>query len=176
MVGERALWNWEVCSNTRIKSSWKKVSYQRETTKWSNARRFSKLYKEQISKAQKTNRDNVNRNLSALPRGRLLLLGSLDQIVQRFLLSIRRTGALVSSTLTIYAAKALIARNLQYSFSHIDLDSSHWAQSLFRRMGFKKQIQIRVKSRFQKVLGKRLNCYIFITSSRLLRNMKSLIH
>ena len=104
----------------------------------SNARRFSKLYKEQISKAQKTNRDNVNRNLSALPRGRLLLLGSLDQIVQRFLLSIRRTGALVSSTLTIYAAKALIARNLQYSFSHINLDSSHWAQSLFRRMGFKK--------------------------------------
>ena len=25
--------------------------------------------------------------------------------------------------------------------SHIDLDSSYWAQSLFRRMGFKKQMQ-----------------------------------
>ena len=33
----------------------------------SNARRFSKLYKEEISKAQKKNSD-VNRNLSVLPR------------------------------------------------------------------------------------------------------------
>ena len=56
----------------------------------SNARRFSKLYKEEISKAQKNNRD-VNRNLSVLPRGRPLLLGSLDQMVQRFLLFLRRT-------------------------------------------------------------------------------------
>ena len=39
----------------------------------SNARRFSRLYKEEISKAQKNNRD-VNRNLSVLPRGRPLLL------------------------------------------------------------------------------------------------------
>ena len=41
----------------------------------SNARRFSKPYKEEISKAQKDNRD-VNRSLSVLPRGRSLLLGS----------------------------------------------------------------------------------------------------
>ena len=103
----------------------------------SNARRFSKLYKEEISKAQKNNCD-VNRNLSALPRGRPLLLGSLNQMVKRFLLSLRRTGGLVSSAVAISAAKAIIARNLQYNFSYIDPDSSHWAQSLFRRMGFKK--------------------------------------
>ena len=81
----------------------------------SNARRFSKLYKEEISKAQKNNRD-VNRNLSVLPRGRPLLLGSLDQMVQRFLLSLRRTGGLVSSAIAISDAKALIARNPQYNF------------------------------------------------------------
>ena len=51
----------------------------------SNARRFSKLYKKEISKAQENNRD-VSRNLSVLPRGRPLLLGSLDQMVQGFLL------------------------------------------------------------------------------------------
>ena len=39
----------------------------------SNARRFSKLYKEKIWKAQKNNRD-FNRILSVLPRGRPLLL------------------------------------------------------------------------------------------------------
>ena len=91
-----------------------------------NARRFSKLYKEEISKVKRNNHD-VNRNLSVLPRGRPLLLGSLDQMVQRFLLSLRRTGGLVSSAVTISAAKALIARNPQNNLSHIDLDPSHWA-------------------------------------------------
>ena len=38
----------------------------------SNAKRFSTLYKEETSKAQKNNRD-VNRNLVVLPRGRPLL-------------------------------------------------------------------------------------------------------
>ena len=74
----------------------------------SNAWRFSELYKEKISKAQKNNRD-VNRNFSVLPRGRPLLLGSLDQMVQRFLPSLRRTGGFVSSAIAISAAKALIA-------------------------------------------------------------------
>ena len=63
---------------------------------------------------------------------------SLDQMVQIFLLSLRRTGGLVFSAVAISAAKALIARNPQYNLSHIDLDSSNWELSLFRRTGFKK--------------------------------------
>ena len=55
--------------------------------------------------------------------------------------SLRKTGGLVSFAVAISAAKALIARNPQYNLSHIDLDSSHWAQSLFRRMGFKKRMR-----------------------------------
>ena len=138
----------------------------------SNAWRFLELFKEEISKAQKNNWD-VNRNLIVLPHGRLLLLGSLDQ---RFLLSLQRTGGLVPSAVTISTAKNLIARNPQYNLSHIDLDSSHWAQSLFWRMGFKKRMQTTGKVKIlQRVLGKRLNCYIFTKSSQLLRNTKSLI-
>ena len=53
----------------------------------SNAWHFSKQYTKEISNAQKNNRD-VNRNLSVLPRGRPLLLRSLDQMVKRFLLSL----------------------------------------------------------------------------------------
>ena len=79
--------------------------------------------------------------MSVLPRGRPLLLGSLDQMVQRFLLSLRKTGGLVFSAVAISAPKALIARNPQYNLSHIDLDSSHWPQSLFQRMGFKKRMR-----------------------------------
>ena len=134
--------------------------------------RFSKLYKEEISKRQKNNGD-VNRNLSVLSRGRPLLLGSLDQMEQRFFCSHRRTGGLVSSAVAISATKTL---NLQYNLSHIDLDSSHWVNGLFWRMASKNECELRVKLRFQKVLGKRLNCYIFTTSSRLLRITKSLIH
>ena len=62
-------------------------------------------------------------------------------MVQRFLLSLRRTGGLLSSAAAISAAKALITRNSQYNLSHIHLDSSHWAQSMFRRMGFKKRMR-----------------------------------
>ena len=100
----------------------------------SNAQRYSKLYKE---KAQKINRD-VNRNLGVLPPGSPLLLGSLDQ---KFLLSLQRTGGLVSSAVATSAAKALILRYPQYNLTHINLDSSHWAQSLSRRMAFKKRVR-----------------------------------
>ena len=55
--------------------------------------------------------------------------------------SLRITGGLVCVAVAISAANALIARNPQYNLSHIDLDSSHCAQSLFRRMGFKKQMR-----------------------------------
>ena len=74
----------------------------------SNTQRFSKLYKEEIPKVQKNNR-NVNRNLSVLPRGRPLLLGSPDQMVQRFLFSLQRTGGLVSYAIAISAVMALTA-------------------------------------------------------------------
>ena len=113
------------------------------------ARRFSKLYKKEILKAQKNNRD-FNRNLSVLPRGRPLLLGCQDQIVQRFLLSLPRAGRLVSSAVTIPASKALIARNPQYNMSHIDLDFSHWAQSFFRGMGFRKRMRTTGKVKIPK--------------------------
>ena len=105
-----------------------------------SARRFAKAYKEEIKKARKDNR-NVNKGLTTLPRGRPLLLGGLDQMVQRFLLSVRRTGGLVSSAIATAAANALIARNPQFDLGHIDLDSSSWSQSLFRRMGFKRRMR-----------------------------------
>ena len=61
-------------------------------------------------------------------------------MVQKFLLALRSRGGLVSLTIAISSAKALIARNPQLNLNHIDLDSSCWAQSLFRRMGFKRRL------------------------------------
>ena len=54
----------------------------------SSARRFSALYKEEIKKEKKDKRDPQKEPVP-LPRGRPLLLCSLDQMVQRFLLALR---------------------------------------------------------------------------------------
>ena len=53
----------------------------------SNAWQLSKLYRKEMSKAQKNNCD-VKRNFSVRPCRRPLLLGSLEQMVQIFLLSL----------------------------------------------------------------------------------------
>ena len=45
----------------------------------------------------------------------------------------RSRGRVVSRTIAIATARALIARNPQYNLGHVKIDSS-WAQSLFRRM------------------------------------------
>ena len=105
----------------------------------SSVRRFSMLYKDEIKQAAKEKRD-ANRELNVLPRGRPLLLGSLDQMVQRFLLATRSKGGLISSTVAIATAKALMARYPEYNLGHIDLDSSSWTKSLFKRMGFVKRM------------------------------------
>ena len=62
-------------------------------------------------------------------------------MVHKCLLSLRRAGGLVSSAVAISAIKALIARNPHYNLSHIDIDSSHWAQGSFQRMDFKKRMR-----------------------------------
>ena len=106
----------------------------------SSARRFANSYREELARAKKENRD-VCKGLKILPRGRPLLLGSLDQVVQRFLLALRNRGGLVSSAIAVSTAKALVTRNPQLNLSLIDLNSSSWAQSLFRRMGFKRRMR-----------------------------------
>ena len=62
-------------------------------------------------------------------------------MVQKFLLALRIRGGLITSVIVISVAKALIARNSHLILDLIDLDSSSWAKSLFRRMGFKKRMK-----------------------------------
>ena len=84
-------------------------------------------------------------NVNVLPRGRPLLLASLDQLIQKFLFALRSRSGLVTSVTVVSVAKALIARNPHFMLDHIDLDSSSWAKSLFRRMDFKKRMKITSK-------------------------------
>ena len=94
------------------------------------------MYKAELEKARKE-KCPIVANLNVLPRGCLLLLGSLDQTVQKFLLALWSRGGLITLVIAVSIAKALITRNPHLMLDHNDLDSSTWAGSLFRRMGFK---------------------------------------
>ena len=88
------------------------------------------MYKAELKKARKEKRP-IAPNLHVLPRARPLLLGSLDQIVQKFLLALQSRGGLITSVIAVSVAKALIARNSYFMLDHFDLDSSSWAKRLF---------------------------------------------
>ena len=83
----------------------------------------------------------MKKELSLEPRGRPLMLGSLDEMVQRYLRAYRSRGGPVNSLIAVSVAKVLIARNPQLNLDHIDLDSSSWAKSLFKRMGFSRRMK-----------------------------------
>ena len=64
------------------------------------------------------------------------MLGSIDEKVMNFLLILRRKGGVGNSVVVIAAAQALIQKSSDEHLKCIDLVSSNWTQSLFRRMGF----------------------------------------
>ena len=103
----------------------------------STIRVFRAMFIAELEKAR-TEKCPIAPNLNVLPRGHLLLLGNLDQMVQKFLLTLWRRGGLTASVIAVSVAKALIARDLHLMLDHIDMDSSTWVKNLFHRMSFKK--------------------------------------
>ena len=65
--------------------------------------------------------------------------GTLDPKVQTFLHVVRRKGGVVNTVVAIATAKSLIVRSQDEHLKCIDLESTSWAKSLFKRMGFKKR-------------------------------------
>ena len=82
-------------------------------------------------------------------------------MVQKFLLAVLSRGGLITSVIAVSVAKALIARNPHLMLDHIDLDSSSWAKSFFRRMGFKKCMKTTGKIEIPSGERKRTNFCIY---------------
>jgi len=120
----------------------------------STARRFGNLYKKELKESTRENRGMVSKFVP-LKRGRPLFLGSLDGMVQRFLMALRNRGGVVSRTVAIATAKALISRNPQFELGHIKIDYS-WTKSLFKRMGFVKRM--RTTSKVEITEGAKKEC------------------
>ena len=118
----------------------RKFSSKNKPLNESTARRFCKRYKEELQRSTKEKREPKT-ELSLQPRGRPLMLGSLDEMVQRYIHAYRSCGGPVNSLIAISIAKLLITRNPQLNLGHLDLDSSSWAKSLFKRMGFTRRMK-----------------------------------
>ena len=108
----------------------RKFSSKNKPLNESTTRRFCKRYKEELQRSTKEKREPKT-ELSLPPRGRPLMLGSLDEMVQRYIRAYRSCGGPVNSLIAISIAKLLITRNPQLNLGHFDLDSSSWAKSLF---------------------------------------------
>ena len=61
-----------------------------------------------------------------------------DHMVQKFLLTLRSRGVLITSVIAVSVAKAFIARNPHLMLDHIDRDSSSWAKKPFSQNGLQK--------------------------------------
>jgi len=90
-------------------------------------------------------------------------------MVQKYIQSIGNRGAVIMWAVANAAAKALM-RKYPGMIGDIDIDSSSWAQSLFRRMGYVKRKQLQAKLTYLKLQGRRSNTYFYMKSSTELRS------
>ena len=68
------------------------------------------------------------------------MLGELENLVQIYIKTLSIRGCTISTNLATAIAKALMQRYPDV-VGNIDIDSSSWEKSLFKRMGFVKRMK-----------------------------------
>ena len=105
----------------------------------STARTFKKKYESELDDAKRQGRAKPT-SIPLKPQFlcRPLLLGELDGLVQQYILVASNRGNVISRNIAVSAAKVIMERYPRL-IGNVDIESSHWAQSLFRRMGFRRR-------------------------------------
>ena len=103
----------------------------------STARTFRKRYKSDLADAKRQGK-TPSTSLPLKPQGRPFLLGEIDEMVQRYILAASNRGSFITRGIAVSTAKALMIRNPRL-IGNVNVESSHWAQSLYRRMGFRRR-------------------------------------
>ena len=103
----------------------------------STARTFKKKYESELDDDEQQRRAKPT-SIPLKPQGRPLLFGELDGLVQQYILAASNRGNVISRNIAVSAAKVIMERYPRLIGS-VDIESSHWAQSLFRRMGFRRR-------------------------------------
>ena len=96
-------------------------------------RTFAKKYKNMKLAAQ--GKRAAKGKMEILKRGGPLLLGKVDEMVRSYLSATRHRGGLVSRSIAIATAKALIKQNPRFNLDHAVFEKS-WTKSIFFRMGY----------------------------------------
>ena len=105
----------------------------------STVRSFKKRYYEQLTQKSKeeAEKERIIKKYTK-KTGRPYLLGELDEMVRKYLVSLSKRGGVVNTTVANATAKALMSK-YPHVVGEIDIDSSRWAKSLFSRMNFVKR-------------------------------------
>ena len=101
----------------------------------STARTFKKKYESELYDAKRQGRAKPT-SIPLKPQGRPFLLGELDGLMQQYILAASYRGNVISRNIAVSAAK-FIMEQYPCLIGSVDIESSHWAQSLFCRMGFR---------------------------------------
>ena len=104
----------------------------------STVREFRKKYLDESKSASNNNRF-PQKSILPLPRGRPLLLGvKIDEGVRKFVSALRYRGGRTTFSVAVAVAKALVQKSDDDGLKFLQF-GKNWAQSLFRRMCFKKR-------------------------------------
>ena len=93
-------------------------------------------------------------SIPQLKRGRSYILGELDEKMNNHLHVLRRKEGAVNTVMADATAKAFITRSQNEHLKCIDLHSSYWPKSLFRRMRFTKRASTTSKPEILKLAKK----------------------
>ena len=102
----------------------------------STAGTIRKRYESDLADAKRQGK-TPSTSLPLKPQGRPFLLGEIDEMVQRYILAANNRGSVITQGVAVSTAKALMTRNL-HLVGNVDVESLHWAQSFYHRMGFRR--------------------------------------
>ena len=128
-IGKYASENGSAATVQKFKSDFPKLNE-------SAVRDFKRKYEEKL-KISKKKGENIS-ILVTEKRGRPLLLGKLDEMVQKYIKAASNRGAVISRSMASATAKALLVRYLDM-VGMIDVENSSWAKSLFQRMSYSRR-------------------------------------
>ena len=106
-----------------------------ESTVWTFKKKYYELLREK-SKEELDKSQSVPKY--SWKTGRPFLLGELDEMVQKYLLTLTKRGGVINTTVANATAKALMSK-YPHVVGQVDVDSSRWAKSLFTRTNFVKR-------------------------------------
>ena len=97
---------------------------------------YQKIYVKELDMAK--HKQIYRKKLPSLWRGRLLLLGMLDQMVQSYIMANSKRDVVITRSMAVATARALLKRYPNMVGS-LDIENLHLAQNSFCRMGFNRR-------------------------------------